>query len=320
MPLRAPTPKVSIILLNLNGYEDTRDCLESLRQVEHANFEIILVDNGSSDDSAARLRTEFPEIRLISTQENQGFSGGNNLGIRDALERGTDYILLLNNDTIVDSHFLAHLVTAGEMESEIGILGPKIFYASEPERIWFAGGELDYVGGGCRHRGKGQFDSDDKFSRSEETAFISGCAMLVKAWVFQRLGLLDEKLFIYWEDMDFCMRARKAGCRCFFVPEAKIWHKVSRTCGVQSRFTLYLSTRNQLNWVTEHVPYPYKLCALFLTFLKKFRLICLFAPKNRQAAAAVWEGMQAYLWGVYGPPPKGKPPGRQLPVSQVEHR
>lgn len=309
--LPGPRPKVSVILLNFNGYQDTRECLESLRHVQYPDCDVIVVDNGSWDDSCPRLHKEFPEIKLLVSKENLGFTGGNNLGIEEALRRGAAYVLLLNNDTIVDRNFLAHLVQIGESDPGIGILGPKILYASEPQRIWFAGGLVKYWSGTSRHVGQDQIDQDGRFSDVEDTGYITGCALLVKSRVLREVGLLDPKLFIYWEDWDFCMRVRKAGYRCVFVPMARVWHKVSRTCGQQSSFTLYLGTRNQLICVAKHIPFPYKPAALALAFMRKLVKMSLLALQNRDSAAAVWAGIWAFALRVYGPPRKEWAPGGQ---------
>jgi GT2 family glycosyltransferase len=297
-------PKVSIVVLNLNGYEDTCDCIESLRGVQYPNFDVTLVDNGSSDDSADCLKTKFPEIKLIRSDENLGFTGGNNLGIQEALSRGADYVLLLNNDTIVDPNFLGHLIEVGETDSRIGILGPKILYAAEPQRIWFAGGYVRYSTGTCGHLGHDQIDRDGKFSSVEDTGWVSGCGLLIKSAVLREVGPLDPRLFIYWEDVDLCMRVSQAGYRCVFVPMARIWHKVSRTCGLKSSFTLYLGTRNQLALVAKRIPFPYKPGALALVLAKKLGVAGLLSFKSRDSATAVWGGIWAFLLHEYGPPGK----------------
>jgi GT2 family glycosyltransferase len=318
---RNATPKVSIVLLNLNGYGDSRDCLQSLEQLDYENFEVIMVDNGSSDDSATRLAEEFPDVKLLRSQQNLGFTGGNNLGIKEALRHDAAYVLLLNNDTVVDPEFLSLLVEVGETDSTIGIVGPKIYYASDPKRIWYAGGRIKY--GACHHVGIDALDDGDKYCQAEDTGFISGCALLVKSIVLRDVGLLDNKLFVYHEDTDFCMRARKGGYRCVFVPAALIWHKISRTCGHESAFTLYLSTRNQLTWVANHVAPPYRRAALAFTFAKKLAKMVMVGAKNWRLGAAVWAGMWAFLRGVYGPPRNGLMPGSQTvgtgPLAEVNN-
>lgn len=304
-------PKVYVILLNLNAYEDTRDCLDSLKKVRYPNSNIVVVDNGSSDDSAVRIQGQFPDVKLLRSKENIGFAGGNNLGIEYALKEGAAYVLLLNNDTLVDPGFLSYLVQIGETDPKIGILGPKIFYALEPTRIWFAGGVVRYGRGACDHVGIDQFD-DEKFSRTQDTAFITGCAMMIRAEVLGKIGMLDGKLFIYWEDNDFCMRARNEGYRCVFVPAAQIWHKISRTCGLESSFTLYLTTRNQLTWIAKHIPLPYKPLTLAFTLGRKSIKMMSYAFSKPHLAAAVGAGIRDFVLGVYGPPRKEqRRPGRQ---------
>ena len=303
-------PKVFVVLLNVNSYADTSACLESLRKVEYSNFRVIVIDNGSTDDSFARLQSNFPEATVRQSKVNLGFTGGNNVGITAALKEAADYVLLLNNDTLVDPRFVSELVGVGESNPANGILGPKILYASEPQRIWYAGGRIRYAN--CLHVGVNELDGSGRYSLTQETDFISGCAMLVKAAVFRRVGLLDDKLFVYHEDTDFCMRARKAGYTCVFVPTSRIWHKISRTCGPQSPFTLYLLTRNQLRWVWNHVPFPYKVVALVFTVAKKLAKMAFLSTKDRNAAAAILAGMSAFFRNRSGPPRTG-----MLPASQT---
>src|SRR6185437_6497170 len=133
-------PKVSIIVLTWNSYEITRDCLLSLRKVDYPNFEVVLVDNGSADSSPETLAREFPEVTLIRNPKNLGFTGGNNVGMRNVLSRGTDYVLLLNNDTVVAPDFLAELVEVAESNPRIGVLNPKIYYFEPSDVIWYGGG------------------------------------------------------------------------------------------------------------------------------------------------------------------------------------
>lgn len=313
-------PKVSVILLNLNSYDDTRDCLLSLRKVLYANFETIVVDNGSSDDSSPRLRREFPEIKLIVNPKNLGFTGGNNLAIEAALKNEAAYIILLNNDTVVDPNFLSRLVAVGETDPRIGILAPKILYATDPQRIWFAGGFVSCRSGLYGHIGQDELDAAGKFSRVQETDWITGCAFFVKASVFREVGLLDARFFIYSEDADFCMRARNAGYKCMFVPDAKIWHKISRTCGAQSPFTLYLGTRNHLIWMAQYVPFPYKITAMAFALLKKLARAALLVFKRPEAAAAVVAGMHAFFFRTYGAPRYDWLPARQTAGSHVAER
>lgn len=303
-------PKVSIILLNLNAYKDTSECLGSLAEVRYPNFEVIVVDNGSTDDSSERLQNEFPCIKALRSEENVGFAEGNNLGIRQALEDGADYVLLLNNDTVVDPDFLTHLIKMGEANPRIGVLGPKIFYFSDPARIWYAGGKVGYLTARCQHLGLGKLDGDGKFMQPAETFFVTGCALTVKAGVIREVGLLDPGLFVYWEDADFCSRVREAGYQCMFVPEARIWHKIARTTGSRSAFSLYLSTRNQLTWVARHFPLHSKIAAFPYALLRRAAIMVYLALKGGPVGA-VWAGVQDFFRGEYGPPRAEWLPGRR---------
>jgi len=297
-----PGPRVSIIILNLNGYSDTRDCLESLRHVQYPNFDVFVLDNGSSDNSADRLQVEFPSAKVLRSKDNRGFAGGNNLAIKEAVLNGAAYVLLLNNDTIVDSDILTHLVAAGEDNSQVGILGPKILYYSEPQRIWYAGGIVKYATGICQHVGLDEIDQDSKFCCVEDTQFVTGCAMMIKSRILQEIGLLDDGLFAYWEDADFCMRAQIAGYHCIFVPMARVWHKISQTAGSASPFTFYLTTRNHLTWITRHIPFPYKAIALPLTLVRKIAKMLLLVLESPESAVAVWTGIVGFIFQTSGVP------------------
>jgi GT2 family glycosyltransferase len=305
-------PKVAIVVLNRNGLQDTRECLRSLDRLDYPDFEVILVDNASTDGSVANCRQEFPAVRVVESNLNLGFAGGNNLGIQRALSGRASYVLLLNNDTIVDPALLTQLVTIGESDPEIGILGPKIFYASDPRRIWYAGGEVIRRFGICRHAGLKRLDGE-KFSRISDTGFVTGCTMMIKSSVFRKVGVLDPKFFMYWEDADFCMRARAAQFRCVFVPAAHVWHKVSRSAGVDSPFTIFLSTRNHLTWISRYVPYPYRGLALGVALARKLMRWPALAIRDRASAAAVFEGILAFFRRDFGPPPGTRfaPPGQQ---------
>src|SRR6056297_688817 len=152
---------VYIVILNWNNFQETIDCVESCKKLTYSNFKILLVDNGSTDGSEDILKKEFPGIPLIQTGENLGYSGGNNAGIRHALEQGADYIWLLNNDTVVDPQCLAKMVQTAESSNQIGMVGSKIFYHHSPDILWYAGGEIDLEGGGTtQHVGQNEKDHE----------------------------------------------------------------------------------------------------------------------------------------------------------------
>ncbi|HEX3154482.1 MAG TPA: glycosyltransferase family 2 protein, partial [Candidatus Angelobacter sp.] len=222
MPLSEP--RVSIIILNWNSYQVTLDCLLSLRKMDYRNFEIVLVDNGSVDGSPEKLLASAPEIRLIKNATNLGFAGGCNVGMRDALRRGTDYVLLLNNDTVVAPDFLSQLVRVAESDEKIGAVNPKILFFDRPDRLNYAGGEqkswrLFPKVIGLRDRDDGRYD------KMREVSFLTGCAFLIKAGVVRQIGVFEEVYFHFYDDIEWSLRVTQAGFKGVYVPKAVIWHR-----------------------------------------------------------------------------------------------
>jgi GT2 family glycosyltransferase len=226
-------PKVAVIVLSWNGKELTLACIESLTASDYPHLDIYLVDNASTDGTVESVEAAFGEqIRLIVNHENLGFAGGNNVGIRQALEEGAEYVLLLNNDTTVARDMISQMVTAAGRNPRMGIFGPKIFYESPPDQIWFAGGDVLLARGVTRHIGirekdRGQYDI------AREVSYASGCALMVRRDVIDEIGVLDETYEMYFEDTDFCMRAQLAGFGCYYVPLGRMWHKISPSTGGQ---------------------------------------------------------------------------------------
>ena len=256
-------PKVDIIVINWNNKADTIACLDSLKSLNYPDFKIIVIDNGSTDDSVIGIKKAYPSITLIENRKNLGFSGGNNVGIRLALNDGADYVLLINNDTVVDSGFLGELIRVVESDPSIGIVGPKIYYYDDPKRIWFAGGAINYWWGHLYHVGYMEEDVG-KYDVIRDVDSITGCAMLIKRKVLEEIGLLCEDMFLYFEDTDFCVRAYKKGYRLVYVPTSVIWHKVSRTTSKIKGLQFYYNIRNWLIFMRRHAS-PLQL-AVFLPF------------------------------------------------------
>ena len=218
-------PKVHIVILNWNGVEDTINCLESLNKITYPNYEVIVVDNASEEDDVKVLKERYSGyISIIENERNLGYAEGNNVGIRFALEHGTDYVMVLNNDTIVDSDFLSHLVESAEKDSGTGLTGPKMFYMDQPDILYFAGCRIRWFTGLPQHRGMGKRDNS-KFDTPGYTDALTGSCMLIKRVVFEKIGLLPTDYFLQWEDMDFSTNARGNGFRCLYVPQAKVWHR-----------------------------------------------------------------------------------------------
>lgn len=244
-------PKVSIILLNWNGKEDTLECLGSLYKIDYPNYEIILVDNGSTDGSVELFKEKYPEIEIIQNKENLGFAEGNNIGIRHIISRGTDYILLQNNDTVVDPRFLDELVRVLESDETIGVVGPTVYYYGSPKKIQSAGAKIWWYIGRSRHLRKNRFDDGD-LGEIREVDYIPGCSLLAKSELFSKVGYLKESYFAYWEESDWCVRVHNAGYKIFYVPMSKIWHKGGSTSGKISGFSEYLMTRNMFWFMKQN--------------------------------------------------------------------
>lgn len=244
--------KVSIIILNWNGKQDTLECLKSVLQLEYANFEVIVVDNGSSDDSVEAISAAYPDILVLETGTNLGYAGGNNVGIRQAMEHHADYILVLNNDTTVASDLLSAFINAVDTLPEGSILGAKIYYFDKPDVLWFAGGELRSYAQGFKHIGLNQIDSEE-FNQCRKVDYITGCALFAEANTFNEVGLLDEDFFLTYEETDWCYRAKTYGFDCFVIPSAKLWHKVSSSFGGgDSPIIKYFLARNKPLWAQRN--------------------------------------------------------------------
>jgi len=289
-------PKVFIIILNWNGLEDTDACLESLRKLTYPNFEIVLVDNGSVKDEGTILKEKYPEIHLIKNHQNVGFCGGNNIGAKYALKHGAKYLLFLNNDTIVNPEFLEKLIEFGEKNPKVGILGPLIYYWQEPDEIYSCGGYFNIWF--CFAR---DYHFIPKFNK-KNIGFISGCAFLIKREVIKKIGLWDESFFTYWDEVDFCQRAKRAGIEIACVPEAVIYHKVARTNIYLSKRYIYYMTRNNLLLAKKHAKW-YHWPTIIINFFARRWLgyfLKLIFTKNYSAMPAIFWGTWDFIIGRYG--------------------
>ena len=221
-------PTVYIILLNWHGWQDTIACLESLASLDYTNYRVRVVDNGSTDDSVARIRAAHPEVPILEAGCNLGFSGGCNVGIRRALEEGADYIWLLNNDTTVDPQALTAMVAVAEADNKIGAIGSVVYHMVCPEKIQaWGGGWVSHFTGRAGHNLNG--------SENKKIQYITGTSILIKRKALETVGLLDEKnFFMYWEDVDFSFRLRKAGFSIGVAEKSRVLHKESSSAGKNS--------------------------------------------------------------------------------------
>ena len=292
-------PKVSIIILNWNGWKDTIECLESLYQITYPNYDVILVDNGSEDESIEKIKgycngevpieskffkydpgnkpikiieytreeaeagggkeneiVDLPsnkKLIIIKNEKNYGFAEGNNIGMRYALKAfSPDYILLLNNDTVVDKVFLEELVKVAESDDKIGIVGSKIYYYDYNGRtdvINFAGGKLVFWKGKSYNIGVNQID-EGQYNKLTKVDYVQGSCILVRTKMINDVGMLDRSYFAYWEENDWCYRANKAGFAVFYAPKTKIWHKIAKSN--KNSKNEYFIARNRFLFMKKH--------------------------------------------------------------------
>jgi GT2 family glycosyltransferase len=243
-------PSVVTIVLNWNGIADTRECLNSVRAAAYPENHVLVVDNGSKKDEAGALESEYGGfIEMIRLPENRGFAGGMNVGIKRALELVPDYLLLLNNDVVVDPSFLSKLVDQAKRLPKLAAACPKTYFYSEPRMIYSTGGRVNIWRGVAKQVGRGQEDHG-QFEKVARRDYADGMCMLIPRSAIEKVGLLDEQYFAYWEETDWCWRAREAGLRCYYVPQSRIWHKAQRSRSPNARFH-YLYRRNALLFVRK---------------------------------------------------------------------
>ncbi len=272
-------PKVSIIILNWNGLEDTIECLESLKKITYSNYEVIVVDNGSAGNDVQVLEEKFGDyIHLIKNDKNYGFTGGNNIGTRYALTNSNpDYLLLLNNDTVVDPGFLNEMVKVAETDPAIGIAGGKVYYYDDPNRLQFVWAKINLWGGrwvstplvvtprmAKRNIDRGQYNF------IKEVDAVSVCCFLVKRNALEDIGLLDESYFSLWEEADYYIRARRVGYKIVYVPKARIWHKGEQSTKRVTDLRYYYLARNNFRFMRKHATrWQYR---FFLAYMFGFHL------------------------------------------------
>jgi GT2 family glycosyltransferase len=248
-------PRVSIVILNWNNYIDTVECLISLMDITYQNAEIIVVDNGSTDGSYQKLLADNNGCRIIRNEKNIGFAAGNNVGIKEAMNNDSDYILMLNNDTIVKKDFLEPMVSFLEDNIDVGVVGGKIYYYSDPDIIWTIGGDVKLFRGGSIYYGNRETDIG-QYDGIKELTHISGCMSMIRKEVIEAVGCLSEQYFFRGEEWDYCYRVRKRGYKMFYIPTSVIWHKVSRTVSRFSPFDIYCAYRAKIIFINNFMPKP----------------------------------------------------------------
>jgi hypothetical protein len=270
---------ISIIIVHYNTDKETKECLDSLEDVkttQNFKFDVVLLDNASKDP--LKLKNNYPNTELIRSDSNLGFTGGNNLAIKYAIEKhNSDYILLLNNDTIVDPDFLKNLYKCIKNYPKAGLITPKIYFEKNYEYfksdylptdrgkvVWYAGGSIDWKHLAANHRGVDEVDHG-QFDEVTKVDFATGCCLLISREIVETVGLLDDDLFLYSEDVDYSLRIKAAGYDLMFCPDSLVWHKNAGSSGGSgSAVQQYYQTRNRLWIAKKHGDYRAKYIALRL--------------------------------------------------------
>lgn len=287
-------PCVSIITINYNQLQVTCALLDSLRKVTYAELEVIVVDNHSTTDPSAVIASQYPEVKLIVSNENLGFAGGNNLGIRAC--KG-DYILFLNNDTEVEPGFIEPLIAVFEAHADAGIASPKILYHNSGETIQYAGStRIDpYTGRskriGYMERDKGQHNV------LRQTDLAHGAAMMVPRRVIDSVGMMPEFFFLYYEEVDWCESIKKAGYKIYFVPDSRVYHKESMSVGKGSTLKTYYMTRNRLLYMRRNTTGWEKIAWIvyFILFTLPKNTLMFTIRRELEHVRAFWKGL---FWNI----------------------
>lgn len=319
----ASQPPVAIVVVNWNGWHDTIECLQSLLQLSYESHRIVVVDNGSTDRSLLELTvwarqsgqelhvtrrdappSKQPRILLVETGANLGWAGGTNVGVRLGLEMGAQLFWLLNNDTIVDTRSLEYLIEALQSDPAVGIVGSKIVYHDHPRILWSAGGGIRWWhGGAAYHIGLDRPDGEE-FNHRRQVEYVTGCSLLVPAALIRSIGLLPEHYHMYFEDPEWCLRARRAGWKVIYEPGSVVYHKVSRSTTRRPALVDYYMTRNRLRFVLRNRP---ALLPIALMDIAKFAFRY-WRAGNQQALRMTLRGMLDFFRGRQGPLPEAGVP------------
>jgi len=275
--------KIAVIIVHFSDQELTFATLDSLRKTilpSKLRSQVYVVDNTSSEDFEEDLIKKYPEVKLVASLENKGFAGGNNLGLKEALADKNDIFVLLNNDTLVKKDFYKKILSSPITKKDVGIVGGLIYFAPGFEFkkkykkedigkvIWYGGGQIDWDNVYVSHRAVDQVEKG-QFKKVEENDFVTGCLLITKKEVLKKVGLLNEKMFLYLEDADFNLRVKRAGYKIIFDPRIKIWHKVAQSSGIGSPLNDYFLTRNRLLFGFKYARPRVKLALLREAFRKK---------------------------------------------------
>ena len=288
-------PLLYVIVLNHSHREDTNSCIATLLKSNYENFRIILLESTSAGEAVQEFRSEDPRVQTIRLTENLGYAGNNNVGIQAALDQEAEWVFILNNDTVLDPACLSLLIENGELDRGVGIVGPMVYHFDQPDVIQSAGGILG-KNWQSNHAGINQHDTG-QFKTVRQVDWISGCAILVRRALIEDVGALDPDYFLYWEEIEWCLRARRAGWKILHIPQAKLWHKGVNQDYQPRPYVTYYMTRNFLHTLFKHnAPIAVRLFALF----NVFRTLVSWSIKpqwrfKREHRDAMWKGLIDFL-------------------------
>jgi GT2 family glycosyltransferase len=296
-------PPVFAVVLNHERPGDTVECLRSLESSTYPNLEIVVLDTGCVRDAAVEIRQAVPAARVTALERNLAYAGNNNVGLAIALRRRAAWIILLNDDVTVAPDCVSRLIEIGESDRRIGLLGPTVYHHAMPQVVQTAGGWLasDWS---ARFLASGEVDRG-QYSGPRDVAWVSGCALMARGELCDQVGLLDERFFSYWEDVEWCLRARGHGWRVVHVPAAKAWHKGGGPGDVAPSTLAYYTTRNHLLALRKHRA-PLGVWCAISTRLAATLLSWSLRPRHRsrrEARTAMWHGLRDFVLRRYGERP-----------------
>lgn len=286
-------PTVYVIILTFNRWEITSACLSSLIQQDHPDYQIVVVDNGSTDGTVEKIHQKYPAINVIANEINLGFAAGCNVGIRKALENKADFILLLNNDTVVPHNLLSIMVRRAQELPDAGILTPRLYHYNDPESLWFAGSRRHWLLLEAVDFGPNEARRYIKPDELHTLDYIFGTAMLVPTEVFKEVGLFDESFFLYYEDMDFCLRVQSAGYKLYYVPDVGVQHHISSSTSSMPAMRHYYKARGSVIFFRKHAD------LIRLPFIIPYRIGSMVSTLIRFSWKKEWGIIRAYLLGLW---------------------
>lgn len=280
--------RIAIILINWNSLETTCDCINSLKQVHYKDFDIIVVDNASEDHSADKLEALYPDIKLIKSPVNTGFTGGNNIGFRYSIDHGYEFSFMQNNDTFVEPDYLKPLVDYMDLHPEAGVVQPRIFYNHDRNLIWDGGSYINRFLGHTYTKGVGR-PSSQAYNFEKEVDWITGCAFFVRNSILQQTGLLADNMFMNWEDVDLSFRIKKLGYQLAYIPSSVIYHIASSSLksqtkgkeGFLSPAAHYRNIRNRIWIMKRYIPWYFAPSAIIFNVVYLSGVIGYFTMRRR---------------------------------------